>query len=81
MKRYKYALGVSLMIMLYGCANMDSYIEEQVKNASGIYDDENYVNYQSKVASGNVDEDGFYIQKSDEIERTGSIHVSFATNS
>ncbi len=53
MKRYKYALGVSLMIMLCGCANMDSYIEEQVKNASGIYDDENYVSYQSKMASGN----------------------------
>ncbi len=81
MKRYKYVLGVSLMIMLNGCANMDSYIEERVKEVSGIYDDENYVSYQSKVASGNVDEDGFYIQKSDEIERTGSIHVTFATNS
>lgn len=61
MKRYKYVLGVSLMIMLNGCANMDSYIEEKVKDASGILDDENYVSYQSKVTSGNVDEDGFYI--------------------
>lgn len=52
MKRYKYVLGVSLMIMLNGCANMDSYIEERVKEVSGIYDDENYVSYQSKVASG-----------------------------
>ena len=53
MKRYKYVLGVSLMIMLNGCANMDSYIEERVKEVSGIYDDENYVSYQSKMASGN----------------------------
>ncbi|MDE7416944.1 MAG: hypothetical protein K2N44_11735 [Lachnospiraceae bacterium] len=68
------------MVTLNGCASLDSYIEKRVKAESGILEDENYVNYQSKVASGNVDEEGYYIQNTDQSERIGSIHVTFATN-
>lgn len=81
MKKYGITLGIFMMFMLSGCAGMDNYIEQEVRAQSGILEDENYISYQNKVASGNVGEDGFYMQGSEEAEKAGSIHVTFATNS
>lgn len=79
MRKYCVMLGIPLAIALSGCARLDNYMEQKVREASGILEDEDYVSYQNQIASGNVDEEGYYIQKIDE-EGSGSVHVTFATN-
>ena len=79
MRKQGIMFGLSLMTILSGCARMDRFMENKIREASGIFEDDNYVSYKNIVASGNVDAEGFYVQNPERM--TGSVHVTFAANS
>ncbi len=74
----------TLSISLSGCRAMNRVnrlLEDQIKQQSGVYDDENYIKYEGYQNEGKVNGDGYYQpEESQDVRSKNGIHISFATN-
>lgn len=81
MKKVGAVLSVILLLTLTGCTSVDGYLNDKMKQQSGVLENKNYIQYQNYVTEGKLDQEGYY--KADENETdfiSGSIHVTFPSN-
>lgn len=74
------------LLALSGCSASENFLEQQISERSGIYDESDYQDYQRMKDGGKLGDDGFYSpppseQDSQPTEKSGTIHVTFAKNS
>lgn len=77
-------LSLILVLLLSGCSKIDTLLEEQIIQQSGIQDNPNYQQYQTYSDQGLLNEDGYYLGESlsDGAEApSGTAHLTFSENS
>lgn len=74
------------LLSLSGCSASEDFLQQQIIEQSGIYDESPYQTYQQMKEDGTLDDDGLYSppiseQDAPSAEKSGTIHVTFAKNS
>ena len=74
-------------LLLSGCSGVGNYLDNQIKNKSGIVEDANYQVYQNYSDEGKLDEEGYYSEEVFESEKADGVvksltpKISFSENS
>lgn len=90
-KKIRILIIITFSLILAGCSNPNDYLtsklEEEIKENSGILEDQDYREYQDLESSGRLDENGNYVDVTvtedipdDGENLSGQIHVTFAEN-
>lgn len=86
MKKVMLFVLVLIVICLTGCSGINGYLEEKMKQQSGVLENEDYQKYLSYSEQGKLDQDGYYSQRmleqeaAEEIGSSDSAHITFAVN-
>lgn len=86
MQKHNFIL-LSSVVLMTGCAQVDSGIENVIFDKSGIMENADYQEYKQMEDKGQLDEDGYYIiqevnnETVDTGDHEGKVRVSFGNNS
>lgn len=80
-----FVIAGATLLSLSGCSASEDFLEQQISERSGIYEESDYQEYQRMKEGGKLDGDGFYSasatrQSEQPAEDAGTIHVTFAKN-
>lgn len=65
---------------LTGCSSVKNYYSEQIREKSGILEENSYQKYEEYADSGHLDADGYYTEDVQAPENHAQVHVTFALN-